>query len=233
MKKTLLALGFVAIAAAALGQGQINIECETTSSGVAVQQWDHTLAGGSGTAKGDWYRGTLTVELYYAPEGTTAASQVDAINAAEEAGGNASSSVPLADLSADTDFTLQTLAAPSNGTLGTGDTSAIISTLTFGGAGAFGVTVELPNIPANSTGDFILAGMATINGYTYEGLVGFDDQATGGSYTTNPPGTAADDQNAWDAAGINLDLAPVPEPTTLALAGLGGFCLLLFRRQRQ
>ena len=30
-----------------------------------------------------------------------------------------------------------------------------------------------------------------------------------------------------------LYLVPVPEPTTLALAGLGGLSLLLFRRQRK
>jgi hypothetical protein len=35
-----------------------------------------------------------------------------------------------------------------------------------------------------------------------------------------------------DINGIQLSINPVPEPSTLALAGLGGLSLLLFRRRK-
>jgi hypothetical protein len=36
-----------------------------------------------------------------------------------------------------------------------------------------------------------------------------------------------------DGGTATITLVPVPEPTTMALAGLGGLSLYMFRRQRQ
>jgi hypothetical protein len=51
--------------------------------------------------------------------------------------------------------------------------------------------------------------------------------ATGAS-GTDPAGTVTFNQNGMP----NFGVAPVPEPTTIALAGLGGLALLAFRRKK-
>jgi len=50
-----------------------------------------------------------------------------------------------------------------------------------------------------------------------------------GNPTTIPPGTAAS-LTGWDGSLILVN--PVPEPTTIALGGLGAAALLLFRRRK-
>jgi len=51
-----------------------------------------------------------------------------------------------------------------------------------------------------------------------------------GDPTATPPGTPTKTDAALNALG-NLVLRPVPEPSTIALAGLGAASLLLFRRK--
>jgi len=47
----------------------------------------------------------------------------------------------------------------------------------------------------------------------------------------NPPATAPASMTGWDG-GLIL-VSPVPEPTTIALGGLGAAAMLLFRRRKQ
>jgi len=51
-----------------------------------------------------------------------------------------------------------------------------------------------------------------------------------GNPTTSPPGTPSA-MTGWDGSLILVN--PVPEPTTIALGGLGAAALLLFRRRKQ
>jgi len=67
-------------------------------------------------------------------------------------------------------------------------------------------------------------------------LVGNDSPASGviwDSPTANSFGLNGLDISAASGNAIQLYLLPVPEPTTLALAGLGGLSLMFFRRQRK
>lgn len=226
MKKTLLTLGAVlSVSAGAFAQGSVTFETAKPSPGVAVEQWNPDSASGFGTAANDWYNGSLTLEVFYAPgSDSNAANEVAAINAAEEAGGNYDSGATLALLAGDTDFTLETFANASSGTLGPENESVTVAC----SDGVFDTTVDLPNVPSESNAYWILLGYAAIGGEPYLGLVGLDNMSTGA------PGAPEDDYVAWQAAAINLDLATdfVPEPTTLALAGLGGLTMLLLRRRK-
>lgn len=83
-------------------------------------------------------------------------------------------------------------------------------------------TGDLATFPtANTTG---LIGFA---GSTFSGGAAGWNQATG---TVNPPSTVF---VTTGASGFNgLVLAPIPEPSTFALAGLGAAALLIFRRRK-
>jgi hypothetical protein len=87
----------------------------------------------------------------------------------------------------------------------------------------------------------VLANWATL-GSTIVGPAFFGESAFGYiTGTTSPaPGAAVFGTGSPSAQGLpiyspnmQLYLLPVPEPATMALAGLGGLSLLLFRRRRQ
>ena len=66
-----------------------------------------------------------------------------------------------------------------------------------------------------------------VSGLNYAMLTG-ESSATGNiNYTVSMP--AGDIVAAWN--GVQLEVAPVPEPSTLALAGLGALALLFRRKQ--
>jgi hypothetical protein len=71
-----------------------------------------------------------------------------------------------------------------------------------------------------------------------QGFFGVTSTGYTASGSSNPGATLfATAANAQGLPILSLNtqlyLVPVPEPTTLALAGLGGLSLLLFRRQRK
>jgi hypothetical protein len=66
-----------------------------------------------------------------------------------------------------------------------------------------------------------------VSGLNYAMLTGQSDATGNINYTVSMP--AGDIVTAWN--GVQLEVAPVPEPSTLALAGLGKLALLFRRRQ--
>ena len=212
MKKTLLTIGAVALSAAAFGQGTIILDSSSSPEGVALG------SSNPATTTTQWYSGSMNFEIYFAAESTTAASQVAAINADA---GNGSAALAL--LAGDTDFTLESLASVAGGSVNAAGTTG---TLTVSG-GVIDNEIELPGVPTSTAGDWIIVGSAEY----WVGLLGFNNFSSGGSYLAHPVGTASDDTAAWEAAGVNLDFDE-PEPTTLALIGLGGLSMLVFRRRK-
>ena len=93
--------------------------------------------------------------------------------------------------------------------------------------------VDLPNVGTDVTGYMALVATeltgASDPGWT--GVIAFGNQSSGGNYTTTPAGTAVT-LTGWNTLDENLVLSPVPEPATLAVAGLGGLSMLLIRRRK-
>jgi hypothetical protein len=77
-----------------------------------------------------------------------------------------------------------------------------------------------------STLAFAFEANGTIGGVTYQGFSGIFDSATQASSSVGVPNL----NNGLYHGSFTI--APVPEPSTLALAGLGGAALLLFRRKK-
>jgi hypothetical protein len=107
-------------------------------------------------------------------------------------------------------------------------------------AGRFtGNTVTVPTATPGATIQAIVAGWtgnyADLNlAYAGHASIGFSAafQVATGNPTTVPPGTAASITGAGQFTGLNaLPTTIIPEPSTLALAGLGVAALLVLRRR--
>jgi hypothetical protein len=105
-------------------------------------------------------------------------------------------------------------------------------------AGAFnyngGSSFQLANTVGGSTYEFVVIGWDNQGGESTLEEAMADNVAMGWSgsfdYTTGEPKGVAIDTFA-QAGETSFGIAPVPEPATLALAGLGGLSLLFLRRK--
>jgi len=79
------------------------------------------------------------------------------------------------------------------------------------------------------TGNF--ANYAAAAGAGGASFLGQSVEFVNGVGNPNPPPTAPAGMTGWD--GSLILVSPVPEPTTIALGGLGAAALLLFRRRKQ
>jgi hypothetical protein len=103
-------------------------------------------------------------------------------------------------------------------------------------AGKFtGGTLTLSPLAAGGGIDYVIVGwtgaFASFDAaLTANAMVGVSAKAgsTTGNPTTVPPGTATPIADTFGG----MTLQPVPEPSTLALAGLGAAALLIFRRRK-
>ena len=173
-----------------------------------------------------WYTGNITLELLYAASGSVTSGQIAAINALDgtSGGGAAAWTLAMSD-----GFSLVSATSLTGSTAG-----SLAYVVSDGGL----QTASNPNTigllaPAATSANAWIAMYATGSGGAfngYSGMLAFT-QNTGGNPTTIPPGTQA--VMTKDPTGQNLVLTTVvPEPTTLALAALGGVSMLLIRRKK-
>lgn len=238
MKKQIAILASIIAASGftALGQDWITI---VDSKGAVIQD-DFTTPGTPGNA----FSGDVTVEVLWAS--TTASDPYDGSTAAE---GGSTVKTDIGNLLSD-GWTLAVNDSPGTGN--TIETTAFGATSTTKNAGGVenyngGSPVEInTGILYGGTSDsgddiqmiyLVLGGSAT--SYTSAAALGMSDPFL------NKVGSSAGDSNADGVQSGDTDevtdgtsgpaqffVDPVPEPTTLALAGLGGLSMLFLRRRK-
>jgi hypothetical protein len=218
MKKlilTTLAAGCLSLSA--FSQGSVNVTSGFLNDNGGVTLFGTPNAVSPSLATG-WLDGAnLSIQLYYAAGGSVSGAQLNAINSLNNVANGAPSAVAL---------------------LAGDGFSLVANTFAVSSFGSFTVTnsasglVSLATVPTSTSAFLALVITDTSSGANqgWSGVLAFAN-STGGNPAGAPPGTPAN-LTGWDGLGVNLVLAPVPEPATLALAGLGGLSLLLFRRKK-
>jgi len=232
MKKQLVVI--TALAATALsvfGQGFVTLSTSTHKF------YDEFTTAGSGI----YSAANVDYALYWAP--TTATDPLSAIGSQFGAGAttpnlqvatNGVASIPQ------TFANLNTLLTGAGFTLGLNGAAIAGGTTTAAASAGYG-QFQLANTTAGNTYQLIVvgwnasAGLSAIQtgAYTAIGWSNPFNYITGAN-ASDPNGTAAVTSAGFmNAFGVApLATVPTPEPATLALAGLGGASLLLFRRKK-
>jgi len=227
MKKILLTIALAGFVASAHSQGQINFESLSANGWVAISSAPDTVGNTSGTYTEEAPLFTATLWALSAP-----ASSDSGLPGLDSYG-----NLDPADLISDGFSELQTQGGVSDiaGTDGNFDSEAVMlvpnvvnSETVFAVVCWTGSATTLAQAEAN--GDY-LGILAFVNDTAYAppaGLDGQDDTAAGWNTLANSPRSAAEGGDE-DLIMYNY---PIPEPTTLAFAGLGGLSMLLFRRRK-
>jgi len=222
MKKTLITtVAASALSMSAFAQGSLNMNGTVANDpGVTLQG-----AGASSTAgNATYFTGTVSLEVFALASATQA--QLNAINAFIDVTGGANSALTLANSDGFVEVSTTSL---------NGSTVGAVSGTITGGTPQFNpAAVGLSSAVTTSTTEALLLYMVEVGGANpgYSGVVAFDNNVGGNPNATPIAGTAAA-LTGWGALNSNLVLAQsVPEPTTMALAGLGSLSLFLFRRKK-
>jgi hypothetical protein len=221
MKRSLLTLGVIAgvagFAAGASAQGYIFF-------GNAPSTDFNTV---SSTGSAGAYSGNVTLQLYYiAAAGNFATVQnIDTLAASASTEATA-----IADIKADfTQASFGTAANPSATSVLFNISGGTINSTPFnGGAGQGDYFVS------GASGNVFYALIATTaQGQSLSGGLVLDAPgAAGYSVGSAPPGTPNLLSSDWGNSQNLLLAGAVPEPTTIALAGLGGLSMLFLRRRK-
>jgi hypothetical protein len=173
-----------------------------------------------GTANGaSYYQGALALQVFFSSSATQGqADQINALNGT--AGGGAAALALFGGFG----FQQVNVAALTGSSAGTAQLGGFIDPVVLSSAFAANTAGFIAVYLMDSTGNYSTAEVVSGN--------------YGGDPTATPAGTPFKVQvpmNVFAANGVNLDLTttPVPEPSTLALAGLSGFGMLMaFRRKK-
>jgi hypothetical protein len=226
MKKSLLTLGAVlGVAAGACAQGTLNFDVPGTAgvNSVTSSTSDPDLAGS------DYFlndgTGLLTVSVYYAANSGNLMTQAQAINTAAASQSTLGNAVTLLNA----DFVQQSFTGEG------GSAAALTQQIPFD----FG-DIDSQNQFTSTIGTGATITSSTLGMYAlfvtytggYEGVLVLDG---GGAAYNIGGGTSPQASMTSNWGPNNLLLAvpgPVPEPTTIALAGLGGLSMLFLRRRK-
>jgi len=174
-----------------------------------------------------WYNGDIQIEFFYASKSSVSQSQVNGINSLNGSGFEGAGSQALEMLYMD-GFSLVSAttlhgntAGPisyyvNNGFLTDGpDRIGLLSPVPTGGSGWLAIYAVIPDGPL---------------AYGSSVLVWSQNNFGGNPNSTPIPGIPSNVQP--DPLGVNLVLDVVPEPGTLALAGIGGLAFYLLGRKK-
>jgi len=223
MKKILVLISMVGVTTLLQGQGYI--EFYGSAANIQTNTTIFALNGTPGAGMGKTYSGTTGFLINY-----TLLYEASALSGSSAPTNSAWSPVLL--------FGGSTVA---NGTNGTGPG-------TMGGpGGAGGIQVNLPTTAAASVE---LVGWSANLGTSWSavqsellagnwgnatgssGFLGYSTVGTMTPFVTAGAGDPALFTAVWGNATLVLNTVLIPEPSTIALAGLGGLSLLLFRRRK-
>jgi len=229
MKKQIITILAVSgLAVSAFAQGSINIDGSPSPAAYVTIQGVNATVPADILALSQTFNGNVSVAIYYAASGTISGAQLTAINSYLNISGGAASAIAL--LGSD-GFVEASTTTSTSGIVGTVTGAVVTGTFNFTGGTA---TIGLTGVPSSTSAYLALVLTATTAG-TYGGAIGWEGviafaNGTGGNLGATPAGTAAN-LTGWGPTGENLVLSPVPEPATMALMGLGGLSLMLFRRK--
>jgi hypothetical protein len=213
MKKTVITtIAALSITAGAFAQGSITFEGGTTVDYVSAYSGNRAVDTSPTSSSTVSYAGAFNTQIWFENSTTDVASQTTINTLDGTSGGGAAI---LAFLQGNSNFSLQA------------SVNLNISPQALGGFAAPS-TVNLPTVPTGVNGLFVV--YATDGAGLAGGLAGFGN--TGGNPFAAQPGIPADYEPTFDQPNQNLVMSPTPEPSTIALGGLGAASLLLFRRRK-
>jgi PEP-CTERM motif len=172
-----------------------------------------------------YYSGNISLEVFVASTANVTAGQVAAINALDgtASGGALALSALITDgFALESDPGTATAPLPAGG-------------ITFAVSGGDFTAADLNQInllqAATGTTEYIALYAVAVGGAFNgdSGVLAFSQNVGGNPYSI-PAGLASN--ITTDPTGKNLDLTSVPEPGTMALAGLGSLSLFLLRRKK-